>query len=181
MRTNTSFARKWLSAYVCEFCARRKLCVRCTDFERKATYAYEVRLLRVKRLIFKVFLDCVNGGNDGKWYPASRLQWTSMESYPVLHVAMTINGVLDFCDRPNSLARRIYNILFFLCDDLDSRLSRPSWRMRSSFFSLRRSWLLIGPSFSSCLEASAMIFLQHWSVRFKSRPSPDDDYLLNPV
>ena len=184
MRTYTTYAlaetyyvRVWLFMpsnllRMCTALRVSNLCIWGTAFARKATYASRSFLI------------------------ASTWQWQSMVS--IFKFAMTVYGVLDctsLCDNrrwsvrllppswfvaPEDLSEGC-DIPYFLCDNIDFRLGSPSWRMRSSIISLRRSWLPIGPSFLSCLEDSAVIFLQRWSVRFKTRPSPDDDYLLNPV
>ena len=152
-----------------DLCARGDWCVRGTTFARKATYASRSFLI------------------------ASTWQWQSMVSS--FKFEMTVDVVLESssrCDDRRCSVRLLRPSWFvvlddlskgcdlpsFLCGYVDFRLGRPSRRMQYSVFYLRQYWLPIGPSFSSCIEVSVVIFLQLWSVRFKPRPSPDDDYLL---
>ena len=166
------FACKQLMRTRYDLCARGKVCVRGTTFARKATCASRSFLI------------------------ASTERWQSMVSS--FKFSMTVDGVLERLSRCDDL-RWIVRLLqpswlvapgdlskgcdlpCFLRDDLELQLGRPSRKMWSSVFSLWRFWIPIGPSLSSCLEDSDVIFLQCWSVRFKPQPFPDDDYLLNLV
>ena len=153
MHTSTTLHVKQLIAYVYDFCARGDLCVRSTSFARKQLMLQGISWLRRR-------------GNASWWYPSSRLRWPSMGYYTVLRPSwfVTPEDLSKGCDIPS-----------FLCSNIDFRLCRPSRRMQSSVFSLWRSWLPIGPSFLSCLEASVVIFLRRWSIQFKPQTSPDDD------
>ena len=165
-------ARKGLMHTRYDLCARGNLCIWGTNFARKVTYASWYLFiastwrwqLMVSSLKFVMTVDGIlersSRCNDRQW--SVRLLWPSW--------FVALNNLSKGCD-----------LLSFLCDDLDFGLGRPYRRVWSSVFSMQWSWLLIGPSFLCCLEASVVIFLWHWSVWFKPRPSPDDDYLLNPV
>ena len=210
---NTSLAQKATFACVYDLCALsglfvRKRLLRINDLMRTyttyalgVTYVYEVRLLRVTRLILQGLSWTCRRGDDSTAYPRCffTLRWPLdgvLDDYSIVPICRPGGSVQRMRSSVFSLYLTIFwaswfvapedlskgcDLPFFLRTDLDFWWGLPPRKMWSSVFSLPRSWLLIRPSFSFGIEASVVIFLRRWSVRFKTWPSPYDDYLLNPV
>ena len=177
MLTNTSFALKRLNGYVYNLCAQIDSCI----WVRICAYS---DVLRMCTALPVNWLMCTRYGIARKatyssryFLIASTWKWQSMDAR--FNVAMTVDGVLD-CSP----------IVLILCYGESVR------RMRSSVFSLRRSWLLIGPYLSKdaifrllstkILTSNwAVLLVQSWGFRraydFSFNCPLDDFYLLNPV
>ena len=199
---NTYFARKANFAYVYDLCALSSLCVwirllrvsdllrMYTNFALEAAYAYKYGIARKAAYFVSVRLFLQS--YFCAWGTALRVKLLIIQGvYCSFRRGYDSRAVSSF-----KVTMNVDGVLYCVLTVLISCPKGYVRRMRSSVFSLRQSWLPIGPSFSKdsfFRLFSATILTSDWAVflvwswgflrasYFNFDPPLDGFYLLNPV